>query len=88
MVAEMSTSSDRYLKKVSHAHYGGGVDNHGGGVDNHGGGVDNPNMGLIAQRTVWLIGPSGIVLYSVGADYVGIGNYYIKSYITSFICLL
>ena len=81
MVAEMSTSSDRHLKKVSHAHYG-------GGVDNHGGGVDNPNMGLIAQRTVWLIGPSGIVLYSVGADYVGIGNYYIKSYITSSICLL
>ena len=50
--------------------------------------MDNSNMSLIAQRTVWLIGPSGMVVYSVGADYVGIGNYYIKSYITSSICLL
>ena len=74
MVAKMSTSSDRCLKKVSHAHYGGGV--------------DNLNMSPIAQRTVWLIGPSGMVAYSVGADYVAIGNYYIKSYITSSICLL
>ena len=56
MVAKMSTSSDRCLKKVSHAHYGGGV--------------DNPNMGLIAQWTVWLIGRSDMVLYSVGADYI------------------
>ena len=50
--------------------------------------MDNPNMSPIAQRTVWLIGPSDMVLYSVGADYVGIGAYYIKSYITSSICLL
>ena len=74
MVAEMSTSSDRCLKKVSHAHYGGSV--------------DNPNMSPIAQRTVWLIGTSGMVVYSVGADYVGSGTYYIKLYITSSICLL